>query len=104
MLKDCATKRSRWGVTWIVYSEKQTLSWPGLARPSTICQTDGMRGGWVYILTNKRNGILYTGVARDLARRVWQHREGLGGAFTRRYALKRLVVRIPRHDHGGHSA
>jgi putative endonuclease len=50
-----------------------------------------MQGGWVYILTNKQNGVLYTGVARDLARRVWQHREGLGGAFTRRYGLNRLV-------------
>jgi putative endonuclease len=50
-----------------------------------------MRGGWVYILTNKRNGILYTGVARDLARRIWQHREGQGATFTRRYGLKRLV-------------
>jgi len=49
-----------------------------------------MWGGWVYIPTNQRNGILCTGVARDLARRVWQHREGKGG-FTRRYGLTRLV-------------
>ncbi len=50
-----------------------------------------MRGGWVYILTNKPNGVLYTGVARDLARRIWQHREGLTLGFTRQYGLKRLV-------------
>ena len=50
-----------------------------------------MRGGWVYILTNKPNGILYTGVARDLPRRIWQHREGLSPGFTRRYGLKCLV-------------
>ncbi len=50
-----------------------------------------MRGGWVYILTNKQNGVLYTRVARDLARRVWQHREGLGSVFARRYGLNRLV-------------
>ena len=50
-----------------------------------------MQGGWVYILTKKQTGILYTGVARDLARRVWQHRQGLGGGFTRRYRLTRLV-------------
>jgi putative endonuclease len=50
-----------------------------------------MRGGWVYILTNQANGILYTGVARDLPRRIWQHREGLSPGFTRRYGLKRLV-------------
>jgi putative endonuclease len=42
-------------------------------------------------LTNRQNGIIYTGVARDLARRIWQHREGLGGVFSRRYGLKRLV-------------
>ena len=30
-------------------------------------------------------------MTRDLARRVWQHREGLGGGFTRRYGLTRLV-------------
>jgi putative endonuclease len=56
-----------------------------------IHETQRMRGGWVYIITNRRNGILYTGVARDLPRRVWQHREGLGGSFTRRYGLRRLV-------------
>ena len=50
-----------------------------------------MRGGWVYILTNRPNGILYTGVARDLPRRIWQHREGFSPGFTRRYGLRRLV-------------
>jgi putative endonuclease len=50
-----------------------------------------MRGGWVYILTNKPNGILYTGVTNDLPRRIWQHREGIVRGFTRRYGLRRLV-------------
>ena len=50
-----------------------------------------MRGGWVYILTNKQNGILYTGVTRDIARRAWEHREGTTPSFTRRYGLRRLV-------------
>jgi putative endonuclease len=50
-----------------------------------------MHGGWVYILTNRPNGTLYTGVTRDLARRVWQHREGLSPGFTRRYGLRRLI-------------
>ena len=50
-----------------------------------------MPGGWVYIMTNRPNGILYTGVTSDLARRVFEHREGLLPGFTPRYGLKRLV-------------
>jgi putative endonuclease len=48
-------------------------------------------GGWVYIMTNRPNGILYTGVTSDLARRAWEHRESLVKGFTQRYGLKRLV-------------
>jgi putative endonuclease len=54
-------------------------------------QTCPMRGGWVYIVTNKPNGILYTGVTRNIAPRAWEHREGIVAGFTRRYGLKRLV-------------
>ena len=50
-----------------------------------------MRGGWVYIVTNKPNGILYTGVTADLARRIFEHQTGAVTAFTKRYRLKRLV-------------
>ncbi|MGK2923732.1 MAG: GIY-YIG nuclease family protein [Methyloceanibacter sp.] len=50
-----------------------------------------MDGGWVYILTNKPNGILYTGVTRDIARRAFEHREGRTPGFTRRYGVNRLV-------------
>ena len=50
-----------------------------------------MPGGWVYIMTNRPNGILYTGVTSDLALRAWEHREGLVKGFTQRYGLKRLV-------------
>ena len=50
-----------------------------------------MPGGWVYIMTNRPNGTLYTGVTSDLSRRAWEHREGLVKGFTRRYGLKRLV-------------
>ncbi|GAK34649.1 excinuclease ABC subunit C [Iodidimonas nitroreducens] len=54
-------------------------------------------GGWVYILANKRNGTLYTGVTTSLTRRTFQHRTGLGSAFTRKYAVSRLVWCEP-HD------
>ena len=43
------------------------------------------------MLTNRPNGTLYVGVTDDLARRIWQHREGLVDGFTKRYGLKRLV-------------
>ena len=49
------------------------------------------RGGHVYIMTNKRDGVLYTGVTSDLAARVTQHREGQGGGFTSKYGCKILV-------------
>ena len=50
-----------------------------------------MRGGWVYILTNKPRGVLYIGVTADIVRRIWQHRNGLGSAFVRKYGLDRLM-------------
>jgi putative endonuclease len=47
--------------------------------------------GYVYMLTNKANGILYVGVTSDLIRRTSEHREGTIQGFTKRYGLKRLV-------------
>jgi putative endonuclease len=48
-------------------------------------------GGSVYILTNRRNGTLYVGRTVDLARRIWEHWEGVVNGFTKRYGLSRLV-------------
>ncbi len=48
-------------------------------------------GGYVYIMTNRPNGILYVGITNDLIRRVFEHRSGLIKGFTQRYGLKRLV-------------
>src|SRR6476620_4994833 len=50
-----------------------------------------MSGGWVYMVTNRTNGTLYTGVTNDIARRAWEHRMGAADGFTKRYGLKRLV-------------
>ena len=50
-----------------------------------------MRGGWVYIMTNRPNGTLDAGVTSNIGRRAYEHREGLIEGFTKRYALKRLV-------------
>lgn len=46
---------------------------------------------YVYILASKRNGTLYIGVTNNLAKRVWEHREGLVMGFTKQYGVKRLV-------------
>ena len=46
---------------------------------------------YVYIMTNQRNTVLYTGVTNDLKRRAYEHREKLGGGFTRRYNIVKLV-------------
>ena len=50
-----------------------------------------MAGGWVYIVTNRQDGTLYVGVTSDIARRAWEHREGVVEGFTNRYRLRRLV-------------
>ena len=50
-----------------------------------------MRGGWVYIMTDRYRGTLYTGVTSDITARVWAHREGRGSKFCARYGLTRLV-------------
>jgi putative endonuclease len=45
----------------------------------------------VYILTDRRNGTLYTGVTTDLIQRISQHRDGVFPGFTQDYDLKTLV-------------
>lgn len=48
-------------------------------------------------MTNRPDGTLYVGVTSDIARRVFEHREGIFGGFTKIYGLKRLVY-AERHD------
>ncbi|MGE5271851.1 MAG: GIY-YIG nuclease family protein [Thiohalocapsa sp.] len=53
---------------------------------------------WVYILTNGRNTVLYTGVTGDLVRRIYEHREKLVPGFTTRYNVSKLVYFEPFQD------
>ncbi len=46
---------------------------------------------YVYILTDSQDRVLYTGVTADLSRRLYQHREGQGSSFTRKYRAWKLV-------------
>ena len=46
---------------------------------------------YVYIMTNKYNTVLYTGVTSNLQRRAYEHRTGQGGSFTSQYRANKLV-------------
>ncbi len=46
---------------------------------------------FVYILTTRKNTVLYTGITSDLAARVWQHKQGLVEGFTKKYCVNKLV-------------
>ena len=53
---------------------------------------------YVYILTNKTNRVLYTGVTNDLLKRIEEHKAKLNpNAFTARYNVHKLVfMKQPR--------
>lgn len=45
----------------------------------------------VYILTNQRNTVLYTGVTNNLARRIDAHKNKTFKGFTQKYNVDKLV-------------
>ena len=49
------------------------------------------KAGYVYIMASGKNRTIYTGVTSDLAKRVWEHREGVVAGFTKKYGCKLLV-------------
>ncbi len=51
----------------------------------------------VYIMANRRNGAVNTGVTSNLPQRAWQHREGVVDGFSKRYGCK-LLVWFEMHD------
>ena len=46
---------------------------------------------YIYILTNKNNTVLYTGITNDLKRRVYEHNEKSIEGFTKKYNITKLV-------------
>jgi putative endonuclease len=46
---------------------------------------------YVYIMTNKDNNVLYTGVTNDLKKRVYEHKNKLAEGFTKKYNVIKLV-------------
>ena len=50
-----------------------------------------MKGAYVYILSNKRNGTLYVGVTSNLVKRIFEHKEKVINGFSAKYNLDLLV-------------
>ena len=46
---------------------------------------------YVYIMTNKNNTVLYTGITNNLKRRIYEHKVKLISGFTKRYNINKLV-------------
>ena len=53
---------------------------------------------YVYIMASQRNGTIYLGSTVNLAKRAWEHRNGLVEGFTKRYGCKLLVWYEARAD------
>jgi putative endonuclease len=50
-----------------------------------------MQNYYVYILTDDRNKIFYTGLSDDVLRRNYEHKMGIYDGFTKRYSVHKLV-------------
>ena len=46
---------------------------------------------YVYIMTNKINTVLYTGITSNLKKRIWEHKEKTIKGFTKKYNIDKLV-------------
>ena len=61
-----------------------------------------LKSFFVYILANRKDGTLYTGVTSDIARRVYEHKTKSTGGFSARYHVDRLVY-LEGHDNAPHA-
>ena len=50
-----------------------------------------MKKGYVYLMTNKSNTVIYTGVTNNLVKRIFEHKENLVEGFTKKYNINKLV-------------
>ncbi len=46
---------------------------------------------YVYIITNRKEGVLYIGVTNNLERRIFEHKNKLVDGFSKKYNLDKLV-------------
>jgi putative endonuclease len=62
-----------------------------ISSPMSAGELMGTRQFYVYIMTNNRNTVLYTGVTNNIRKRVYEHRQKLVEGFTKKYNLVKLV-------------
>jgi len=46
---------------------------------------------YIYLMSNKNNTVIYTGVTNNLKRRVYEHKEKMIDGFTKKYNVNKLV-------------
>ncbi len=49
------------------------------------------KSGYVYMMTNKFNSVIYTGVTSNLKKRIYEHKQKLVDGFTKKYRIDKLV-------------
>jgi putative endonuclease len=50
-----------------------------------------MKQYFIYIVTNKQNGVLYTGITSNLIKRIYEHKEKIFDGFSKKYNCNKLV-------------
>ena len=50
-----------------------------------------VKQGYVYLMTNKMNTVIYTGVTSNLQKRIYEHKEKMVAGFTKKYNVSKLV-------------
>ena len=46
---------------------------------------------YIYLICNKNNTTIYTGITSDIKRRIWEHKNKIVESFSQRYNLTKLV-------------
>ncbi len=57
-----------------------------------------MKTYYVYILASQHNGTLYIGMTNNLARRMYEHKQGMVDGFTKEHGVHRLVYYESTND------
>ena len=63
---------------------------PRLLAKSRNDEEENKTKAYIYILFNKRNGTLYTGVTRDLLKRIYEHKNKIFEGFSSKYGVDKL--------------